>query len=237
MSDDQQTVTIPLSKQLEAATDINACFCIGCGQPDEPDLHDSARCPARAGGKLDALTIADALEVYDTSCDEEQDLDGDARALHCAIVAARLASASSVSAEVRSDDEVIAEFAYLYHAYGVEADDKLAPDALELKRKVLAAISSSALARAQVGSAATAQDKKANARARANAVAGDRRFDATDPVTRKLREVLRTELERQCAIGAGTFTVDDGFAQSGLWQVNADLDSGSLIAALVQAQN
>lgn len=40
----------------------------------------------------------------------------------------------------RSDDEVIAEFAFLYHAYGIEADDKLAPDALELKRKVLAAL-------------------------------------------------------------------------------------------------
>jgi len=96
---DQHPVTVALSKQLEVATDINACFCIGCGQPDEPELHDPARCPAREGGKLDVLTVADALEVYDTSCDEEPDLDGDARALHCAIVATRLASVSSASAE------------------------------------------------------------------------------------------------------------------------------------------
>jgi len=52
----------------------------------------------------------------------------------------------------------------------------------------------------------------------------------------ELRVALRSELERQCSIGAGTFVIDDGFAQSGLWQVNADLDSGSLIAALAQAQ-
>jgi hypothetical protein len=88
----------------------------------------------------------------------------------------------------------------------------------------------------EVGSVAATHGKKANAQARANAVAGARQLGATDSITLKLREVLRTELERQCAIGAGTFTVDDGFAQSGLWQVNADLDSGSLIAALARAQ-
>jgi len=102
---DQHPVTVALSKQLEVATDINACFCIGCGQPDEPELHDPARCPAREGGKLDVLTVADALEVYDTSCDEEPDLDGDARALHCAIVATRLASVSSASA-IKASAEV-----------------------------------------------------------------------------------------------------------------------------------
>ncbi len=89
----------------------------------------------------------------------------------------------------------------------------------------------------EVGAVAAAQDKKASAQARANAIASDRPSGATDPATHKLGQVLRSELERQCAIGAGTFTVDDGFAQSGLWQVSADLDSGSLIAALVQAQN
>jgi hypothetical protein len=104
---DQHPVTVALSKQLEVATDINAYFCIGCGQPDEPELHDPARCPAREGGKLDVLTVADALEVYDTSCDEEPDLDGDARALHCAIVATRLASVSSASAERRPDGRAV----------------------------------------------------------------------------------------------------------------------------------
>lgn len=83
---------------------------------------------------------------------------------------------------------------------------------------------------------AAVQAKKANAQARANAVGGGQRLDAADPTIQKLREALRTELERQCAIGAGTFTIDDGFAQSGLWQVNADLGSASLIAALAQAQ-
>lgn len=80
-----------LERQLACATDIDACFCIGCGQPDEPDLHDRARCPAAEGGVLDVLTIADAVEVYDTSCDELPELDGDARALHCAIVGTRMA--------------------------------------------------------------------------------------------------------------------------------------------------
>jgi hypothetical protein len=103
MSDDEQTVTVALSKQLEVATDINACFCIGCGQPDEPGLHDPARCPAREGGKLDLLTVAEAVEVYDTSCDEEPNLEDEARALHCAIVATRLALASSASVEPRKD--------------------------------------------------------------------------------------------------------------------------------------
>jgi len=117
---DQQAVTVALSKQLEVATDINACFCIGCGQPDEPELHDPARCPAREGGKLDVLTVADALEVYDTSCDEEPDLDGDARALHCAIVATRLASVSSASAEGEHGVERVAQA--IYEAGGSFAD-------------------------------------------------------------------------------------------------------------------
>lgn len=43
---------------------------------------------------------------------------------------------------------------------------------------------------------------------------------------------LRTEIERQCDIGAGTFTIDDGYGQSGLWQVNADLDPNGLKNAL-----
>ncbi|MCW2763352.1 MAG: hypothetical protein JWR85_3553 [Marmoricola sp.] len=25
----------------------DACFCISCGQPDEPELHDPAKCPPR----------------------------------------------------------------------------------------------------------------------------------------------------------------------------------------------
>lgn len=45
-------------------------------------------------------------------------------------------------------------------------------------------------------------------------------------------ERLRAEIERQCSIDAGTFTVDDGFAQSGLWQINADLDPNGLASAL-----
>ncbi len=83
---EKQAVPVALSLQLQVATDMNACFCIGCGQPDEPDLHDPARCPA-SGGKLDAVPIATALEVYDDSCLAEPDLDGDARALHCVITA------------------------------------------------------------------------------------------------------------------------------------------------------
>jgi hypothetical protein len=86
MSDVQQAVTVALSRQLQVAMDINACFCIGCGQPDEPDLHDPARCPA-SGGALDAVPVATALEVYDDSCEAEPDLDGEARALHCVIIA------------------------------------------------------------------------------------------------------------------------------------------------------
>ena len=38
-------------------------------------------------------------------------------------------------------DDIIAEFAFLYRQYGLEADGNLAPDGLELKRKVLAALS------------------------------------------------------------------------------------------------
>jgi hypothetical protein len=79
-----------LSRQLEVATDIDAVFCIRCGQPDEPELHDPARCPGH-DGTLDVLTVADALDVFDASCSEEPDLDGHARALHCAIVATRFA--------------------------------------------------------------------------------------------------------------------------------------------------
>ena len=80
--------TITLAEQLNVATDANACFCIGCGQPDEPNLHDPARCPGN-GGKLDVVPVADALEVFDQSCEEEPDLEDHARALHCAIVALR----------------------------------------------------------------------------------------------------------------------------------------------------
>lgn len=79
---------VTLSEQLEAALDSEACFCIACGQPDEDGLHDPARCPAQ-GGQIDAIPIADAVMVYDRSCEEEPDLEGDARALHCAIIAAR----------------------------------------------------------------------------------------------------------------------------------------------------
>jgi hypothetical protein len=80
--------SVTLARQLEVATDIDACFCIGCGQPDEPELHDPARCPGR-DGKLDTFTVADAVEAYDQSCEEQPDLDDTARALHCAIVAVR----------------------------------------------------------------------------------------------------------------------------------------------------
>lgn len=79
---------VTLERQLAVATDADAVFCIGCGQPDEPHLHDRERCPA-SGGKLDLLTVADALEVFDESCSEEPDLDDHARALHCVIVATR----------------------------------------------------------------------------------------------------------------------------------------------------
>jgi hypothetical protein len=83
---EQRVVPVALSRQLQVATDMNACFCIGCGQPDEPDLHDPARCPA-SGGRLDTVPVSTALEVYDGSCEAEPDLDGDARALHCVILA------------------------------------------------------------------------------------------------------------------------------------------------------
>jgi len=42
--------------------------------------------------------------------------------------------------EVLGDDEIIAEFAFLYRNYGAAPDSILAPDAIELKRKVLAAL-------------------------------------------------------------------------------------------------
>ena len=77
-----------LANQLNSALDAAACFCISCGQPDEPKLHDPARCPA-CGGTVDTVTVADALDLYDQSCIEEPDLDDHARALHCAIVGLR----------------------------------------------------------------------------------------------------------------------------------------------------
>lgn len=79
---------VTLSEQLLSATNVNAVFCIACGQPDEEGLHDPARCPAQ-GGTLDALSVIDALQVFDQSCEEEPDLDEHARGLHCAIVAYR----------------------------------------------------------------------------------------------------------------------------------------------------
>ena len=85
---------VTLAEQLESATDASACFCIGCGQPDEPDLHDPARCPAN-GGEIDPFTVSEALMAFDTSCWEEPELDDHARALHCAIVAARLVRGTS----------------------------------------------------------------------------------------------------------------------------------------------
>jgi len=50
--------------------------------------------------------------------------------------------ATNQAGEVERHDEVISEFAFLYYAYGTETDDKLDPDALALKRKVLAAVAS-----------------------------------------------------------------------------------------------
>jgi len=82
----EQASKVTLSRQLQVATNIDACFCIGCGQPDEPELHDPLRCPAM-GGHLDAVPVATALEVYDESCETEPELDGEARALHCVITA------------------------------------------------------------------------------------------------------------------------------------------------------
>lgn len=78
-----------LERQLAVALNVNAVFCIGCGQPDEPDLHENDRCPA-LGGKLDYMPIADALEVFDRSCELLPDLEDHARALHCAIVSATM---------------------------------------------------------------------------------------------------------------------------------------------------
>jgi len=52
-------------------------------------VHEDSRCPGM-GGQRDAVTVADALEVFDTSCSEEPDLTDEARALHCAIVAIRM---------------------------------------------------------------------------------------------------------------------------------------------------
>lgn len=77
---------VTLERQLAAAAYVDACFCVACGQPDEPSLHDSARC-AGMGGTNDTVTIATALAMFDASCSEEPDLDDHARALHCIIVA------------------------------------------------------------------------------------------------------------------------------------------------------
>jgi len=76
-----------LAKQLAMALDVNAVFCIGCGQHDEPELHDATRCPG-CGGVLDLLPVANAIKVFDASCEALPDLDEHARALHCAILAA-----------------------------------------------------------------------------------------------------------------------------------------------------
>lgn len=81
---------VTLAEQLESATDVHACFCIACGQPDEQGLHDPARC-AGSGGTNDSFTVAEALAVFDQSCLDEPDLDDHARALHCAIIAANSA--------------------------------------------------------------------------------------------------------------------------------------------------
>lgn len=54
---------------------------------------------------------------------------------------------------------------------------------------------------------------------------------ASPPVA-DVTAALRAEIERQCGIGAGTFVVDDGRDQSGLWQINADLDPYGLSDAL-----
>lgn len=43
----------------------------------------------------------------------------------------------------RGDDEIISEFRFLYEQYGLCPDEQLAPDALELKAKVLAAVATS----------------------------------------------------------------------------------------------
>ena len=97
-----KTVEVTLSKQLSAATDLYACFCIACGQPDEESLHDPERC-AGQGRANDAFPISDALAAYDRSCEEEPDLEDDARALHCAIIAAKMVLASQ---SLSTDEEV-----------------------------------------------------------------------------------------------------------------------------------
>jgi hypothetical protein len=76
-----------LSRQLDCATEMDAVFCVRCGQPDEPSLHDPARCPG-AGGERDPLTVAEALVIWDQSNEELEELSIDARALHCAMLAA-----------------------------------------------------------------------------------------------------------------------------------------------------
>lgn len=77
-----------LPDQLESATDIDAVFCVHCGQPDVPTLHDPKRCGAM-GGETDDVPVSYALEIFDKSCEQYPDLDDTARALHCAIVATR----------------------------------------------------------------------------------------------------------------------------------------------------
>lgn len=47
----------------------------------------------------------------------------------------------------------------------------------------------------------------------------------------QMRATLRAELERQCGIGAGEFSV---CPETGLWQVSADLDIDSLVRALTR---
>lgn len=84
---------VTLAEQLESATDINACFCVACGQPDDLTLHDPARCPGQ-GGELDGVTVAGALAIFDKSCELVPELGDYARALHCAIVAATFRKAS-----------------------------------------------------------------------------------------------------------------------------------------------
>lgn len=134
----------------------------------------------------------------------------------------------------RSDDEVIAEFAFLYRAYGLYPDDKLAPDALELKRKVLAAIATQP---------ATSQEDEAR-------VASIRKYLATIGMTKHVsvcREDMEWILDRfpVCDPDAATPTpptlsedlralivVTDGKGFVTLHEPNEEGNAGDLVASV-----
>jgi hypothetical protein len=59
-----------LERQLRYALGPGACFCVHCGQPDELELHDPAKCAKYNQGDP---SVAMALDFFDQVQDELPD--------------------------------------------------------------------------------------------------------------------------------------------------------------------